>query len=97
MCVPRTDPIVADDPLFFFSDPTDADRNYNYSGNDVLSEAIRYGGSSIDDYLQVSGKQGGFVPHLKVYGRAGKPCLALIQEIWPVNSPRSACAVKHFK
>ncbi len=41
----------------------------------VLNEAIRCGGSSIDDYVQVSGKQGGYVPHLKVYGRQGKPCL----------------------
>lgn len=34
---------VGNDLRFFFSDPTAADRNYNYSGNDVLIEAIRRG------------------------------------------------------
>ncbi len=35
--------IVGDDPRFFFADPTAADRNYNYSGNDVLTGAIARG------------------------------------------------------
>ncbi len=35
--------LAGDDPRFFFSDPTAAGRNYNYSGNDVLEEAIRRG------------------------------------------------------
>jgi len=42
---------------------------------EVLNEAIRYGGSSIDDYVRVSGKPGNYVAHHKVYGREGKPCL----------------------
>ena len=41
---------------------------------DVLSEAIRYGGSSIDDYVRVSGRQGGYAAYHKVYGRENKPC-----------------------
>lgn len=42
---------------------------------DVLTEAIRYGGSSVDDYVRVSGKKGSFAAHHKVYGRENKPCL----------------------
>lgn len=42
---------------------------------DVLTEAIRFGGSSIDQYVQVSGKPGNYVKHHKVYGRENKPCL----------------------
>lgn len=41
----------------------------------VLTEAIRYGGSSVDNYVRVTGKPGGYVPYLKVYDREGKPCL----------------------
>lgn len=41
---------------------------------DVLSEAIRYKGSSVDNYVQLSGRPGGYVPRLKVYGRGGQPC-----------------------
>lgn len=40
-----------------------------------LSEAIKYKGSSVDNYVRLSGEKGGYVPHLKVYGRYGKPCL----------------------
>jgi len=42
---------------------------------DVLNEAIHYGGSSIDQYVQVSGKRGDYVKYHKVYGRENKPCL----------------------
>ncbi|MDH7568427.1 MAG: B12-binding domain-containing radical SAM protein [Armatimonadota bacterium] len=35
--------IVGDDPRFFFSDPTTPTRNYNYSGNEMLVEAIARG------------------------------------------------------
>jgi formamidopyrimidine-DNA glycosylase len=43
--------------------------------NDILNAAIRYAGSSIDDYVRLSGEKGGYVKYHKVYGRAGKPCL----------------------
>jgi formamidopyrimidine-DNA glycosylase len=42
----------------------------------VLNEAIHYGGSSVDDYVRISGGPGGYAAHHKVYGREGKPCLA---------------------
>jgi len=41
----------------------------------VLKEAIHYGGSSIDDYVRVSGKPGSYAQYHKVYARQGKPCL----------------------
>lgn len=42
---------------------------------DTLSEAIKYKGSSIDQYVRLSGGQGSYVKYHKVYGREGKPCL----------------------
>lgn len=42
--------------------------------NGVLHEAIRYGGSSVDDYVRLNGQAGGYIAHHKVYGREGKPC-----------------------
>jgi formamidopyrimidine-DNA glycosylase len=44
--------------------------------NDVLKEAIHYGGSSIDQYVQVSGKRGEYSKYHKVYGKENKPCPA---------------------
>ncbi len=41
----------------------------------ILSEAIKYRGSSADSYLDVYGKRGEFVPKLKAYGREGEKCL----------------------
>lgn len=40
----------------------------------VLHNAIRHRGSSIDDYVDAEGKEGGFQKSLAVYGRAGMPC-----------------------
>ncbi|MCX6781563.1 MAG: bifunctional DNA-formamidopyrimidine glycosylase/DNA-(apurinic or apyrimidinic site) lyase [Candidatus Magasanikbacteria bacterium] len=40
----------------------------------VMTEAIKYGGSSAENYLNLYGKEGGFVPHLKVYGRGKEKC-----------------------
>ncbi|MFA4842965.1 MAG: DNA-formamidopyrimidine glycosylase [Candidatus Omnitrophota bacterium] len=42
---------------------------------DTLDEAIKCKGSSIDQYVQLSGEPGDYVRHHKVYGREGKPCL----------------------
>ncbi|MDD4980466.1 MAG: DNA-formamidopyrimidine glycosylase [Candidatus Omnitrophica bacterium] len=42
---------------------------------DTLSEAIRYKGSSVDQYVQLSGEPGDYAQYHKVYGREGKPCL----------------------
>lgn len=41
---------------------------------DVLGDAIKHGGSSVDDYVRLSGTPGGYVRYHKVYGREGKPC-----------------------
>jgi formamidopyrimidine-DNA glycosylase len=42
---------------------------------DTLNEAIRYKGSSVDQYVQLSGEPGDYVKYHKVYGREGQPCL----------------------
>jgi len=41
---------------------------------EVLTQAIQYKGSSVDNYVQLSGKPGGYVPYHRVYGREGKSC-----------------------
>jgi len=40
----------------------------------VLRRAVKAGGTSADDYLDIFGEEGGFVPQLKVYGREGRKC-----------------------
>lgn len=40
----------------------------------VLTSAIKHGGSSVDDYVRVSGKPGNYARFHQVYGRQGKPC-----------------------
>ncbi|HOW35421.1 MAG TPA: bifunctional DNA-formamidopyrimidine glycosylase/DNA-(apurinic or apyrimidinic site) lyase [Candidatus Omnitrophota bacterium] len=42
---------------------------------DVLREAIRLRGSSVDTYRDTDGKKGGFVNRIKVYGRDKKKCV----------------------
>lgn len=42
---------------------------------DTLNEAIKYKGSSVDQYLQLSGEPGDYVKHHRVYDREGKPCV----------------------
>jgi formamidopyrimidine-DNA glycosylase len=41
---------------------------------DVLNRAVDMRGSSIDDYVDADGLQGGFQNVLSVYGKDGKPC-----------------------
>lgn len=41
----------------------------------TLLEAIEHKGSSIDQYVRLSGERGGYVKYHKVYGREGEPCL----------------------
>lgn len=43
---------------------------------DTLSEAIKYKGSSVDQYVQLTGGPGNYVKYHKVYDRVGKPCIA---------------------
>jgi formamidopyrimidine-DNA glycosylase len=40
----------------------------------VLNRAVELGGSSIDDYVNAEGMEGGFQGELAIYGRAGEPC-----------------------
>ncbi len=42
----------------------------------VLQAAINAGGSSIDSYRHPDGALGGFQNEFKVYGQAGRPCMA---------------------
>jgi formamidopyrimidine-DNA glycosylase len=41
----------------------------------ILEKAIKYKGSSMDDYRVPSGEKGEFQNHQKAYQRTGKPCL----------------------
>lgn len=41
---------------------------------DTLREAIKYQGSSVDQYVKLNGRAGDYVRFHKVYDRRGKPC-----------------------
>ena len=41
----------------------------------TLREAIEHKGSSVDNYVQLTGLPGGYVKYHKVYDRQGKPCI----------------------
>ncbi len=50
----------------------------------ILSDAVKYRGSSVDQYVDARGEEGEYVPRLKVYGREGEKCPrcgAIIQRI----------------
>lgn len=40
----------------------------------ILRYAIKYRGTSFNDYVDAQGETGNFIKYLKVYGRAGKKC-----------------------
>jgi len=40
----------------------------------VIKKAIKFRGTTFNDYVDADGNQGGFVKQLKVYGRADKLC-----------------------
>lgn len=40
----------------------------------IMMSAIKYGGTSSDDYRDALGKEGKFAAYLQVYGREGAPC-----------------------
>ncbi|MCK9614013.1 MAG: DNA-formamidopyrimidine glycosylase [Candidatus Omnitrophica bacterium] len=42
---------------------------------ETLKEAIAHKGSSVDQYVQLSGEDGGYAKYHKVYDREKKPCL----------------------
>jgi len=41
----------------------------------ILTDALKYHGSSVDSYLDIYGRKGKFVSFLQVYNRKGEPCL----------------------
>lgn len=47
----------------------------------VLNSAIKHGGSSVDDYVRLSGKPGDYLRFHRVYNRAGKPCFVCGQTV----------------
>jgi formamidopyrimidine-DNA glycosylase len=50
-------------------------RRLHHAVVDVLKRAIEKRGTSVDDYVDSEGLQGGFQNVLSVYGRLGEPCL----------------------
>lgn len=40
----------------------------------VLNAAIKHGGSSVDDYVRLSGQPGDYAKYHQVYGRENQPC-----------------------
>jgi formamidopyrimidine-DNA glycosylase len=52
---------------------------------DTLHEAIQHKGSSVDQYVQLSGKPGDYVKYHKVYDREGRPCLVCKTPIKRIN------------
>lgn len=76
----------------------------------VLREAIRHGGTSISDYVDALGRQGGYQKRLRVYRRHGRRCSrcrATIERLivagrgthfcphcQPAAHPASACALR---
>jgi formamidopyrimidine-DNA glycosylase len=40
----------------------------------VLQKAVHFGGTTLRDYVDSDGREGGFQEVLQVYGRAGEPC-----------------------
>jgi len=58
------------------SDITEKEFKKIFEGTkNILTAAIKNRGTSADAYLDAYGKQGTFVPKLKVYGREGKKCI----------------------
>jgi len=59
--------------------------NLYFSLKKILNQAIKYGGSSVDTYLDLSGKPGRYLRYLKVYGREGKKCFRCQAKIEKIN------------
>jgi len=54
---------------------SDKEKELLFKGiKNTLSEAIQYKGSSVDQYVQVSGRPGEYVKYHKVYDREGEKC-----------------------
>jgi len=54
---------------------TDAEIVKLYSAiNKIIKQAIKYRGTTFNNYVDTSGQTGNFSKHLQVYGRQGQPC-----------------------
>lgn len=63
-------------PLRNVSALTEKEIKKLYAGiRKILAQAIKHKGSSVDNYVDAYGKEGDYVPLIKVYGREGKKCL----------------------
>ncbi|OGF22873.1 DNA-formamidopyrimidine glycosylase [Candidatus Falkowbacteria bacterium RBG_13_39_14] len=63
-------------PLRNVSALTEKEIKNLYAGiRKILAQAIKHKGSSVDNYVDAYGKEGDYVPLIKVYGREGKKCL----------------------
>ncbi len=51
----------------------------------VLASAIKHGGSSVDDYVRVSGKNGRYGKLHKVYNRQGKSCYVCAKPVQRID------------
>jgi formamidopyrimidine-DNA glycosylase len=63
---------------------------------EVLTAAIKQGGTTLKDFTQVDGRPGYFAQSLFVYGRAGKKCLhceAILEEIRLSNRSSVFCPI----
>lgn len=62
----------------------------------VLKKAIKAGGTTLKDFLQVDGKRGYFKQQLHVYGRAGQACIICLQPIELLTTqPRATYFCRH--
>ncbi|MFQ5489750.1 MAG: bifunctional DNA-formamidopyrimidine glycosylase/DNA-(apurinic or apyrimidinic site) lyase [Phycisphaerae bacterium] len=62
----------------------------------ILRQAIRAGGSTLNDYRTASGEEGSFQTHHRVYGRSGEACRAcgaVIQRIQAAGRSTHLCPV----
>jgi formamidopyrimidine-DNA glycosylase len=67
-------------------------RNLHKAIRKILRKAIKAGGSSIDNYLNIDGKKGKFQLQHKVYGREGERCSRCGAEIKRIKiNQRSSC------
>jgi len=64
---------------------TEAEKTRLHKGiQEILTNAIKHGGSSVDNYVRLSGKRGDYARFHQVYGRLGAPCFVcktIIQRI----------------
>lgn len=62
-------------PLRRACDLSDREKENLFSAiKEILNAAIKHKGSSVDQYVTLTGEKGGYVPYHRVYDREGQPC-----------------------